>query len=137
MWFPETFRILSRQDADLVCIPTNWVWPTQVDENGRLMANYVAMVQAHMNGVFVVAADRIGTERGQKFLGGSLIVGPSGSFLAGPAGQDTEELLLSDEVNLSAARRSRAWNDLSHLLNDRRTDLYDDLLGYQMHSKKE
>ncbi len=24
-WFPETYRILAAQGADIVCVPTNWV----------------------------------------------------------------------------------------------------------------
>ena len=41
-----------------------------------VMANILAMGGAHSNSMFVAAADRIGIERGQPFLGNSLIVQP-------------------------------------------------------------
>jgi len=25
IWFPETFRLATRQGADILCVPTNWV----------------------------------------------------------------------------------------------------------------
>ena len=49
------------------------------------MANIIAMAAAHTNSFFVAAADRIGTERGQPFIGQSLIVSYTGWPIGGPA----------------------------------------------------
>jgi N-carbamoylputrescine amidase len=38
------------------------------------MANILVMANAHCNLVFMAAADRVGSERGQPFLGQSIIV---------------------------------------------------------------
>ena len=42
--------------------------------NQPVMANILAMGGAHSNSMFVAAADRVGTERGQPFIGSSRIV---------------------------------------------------------------
>jgi predicted amidohydrolase len=129
-WFPEIFRLAALQGADLLCVPTNWV--PMPDQPGSLpvMANILAMSGAHSNSLFVAAADRVGTERGQSFLGCSLIVSHTGWPVAGPASPDREEILIAD-VNLSAARKKRVLNAFNQPLRDRRIDLYDEMLGAQ------
>ena len=57
------------------------------------MANILAMGGAHSNSMFVAAADRVGIERGQPFLGNSMIVSHTGWPLAGPASFDREEMI--------------------------------------------
>lgn len=127
-WFPETFRLCALQGADIVCVPTNWV-PIPGQEAGRpAMATILHMAAAHSNSMFIACADRIGTERGQPFEGQSVIVGCTGWPVAGPASRDGEEILLA-RVNLSDARRQRNWNAFNQPLRDRRTDLYDEMLG--------
>jgi N-carbamoylputrescine amidase len=128
IWFPEIFRLAALQGVDLLCVPTNWVPMPDQPGNLPMMSNILAMGGAHSNSMFVAAADRVGTERGQPFLGNSLIVSHTGWPLAGPASLDREETLVAD-VNLSAARRNRTLNAFNQLLRDRRTDLYDEMLG--------
>ena len=93
-----------------------------------VMANILAMGGAHSNSMFVAAADRVGNERGQPFLGNSVIVSHTGWPLAGPASLDREEMIVAD-LNLSDARRKRNLNEFNQLLRDRRIDVYDELLG--------
>ena len=128
LWFPEIFRLAALQGADLLCVPTNWVPMPAQPENFPVMANILAMGGAHSNSMFVAAADRVGVERAQPFLGNSLIVSHTGWPLAGPASSDREEMLIAD-LNLSDARRKRNLNEFNQLLRDRRTDLYDEMLG--------
>jgi predicted amidohydrolase len=128
IWFPETFRLAALQGADLLCVATNWVPMPQQPANLPVMANILAMGGAHSNSMFVAAADRVGTERGQPFLGNSIIVSHTGWPLAGPASFDREEMIVAD-MNLSDARRKRSLNDFNQLLRDRRIDVYDELLG--------
>jgi N-carbamoylputrescine amidase len=123
IWFPETFRLAANQGADLLCVPTNWVPMPRQREDLPLMANMLAMTGAHSNGMFVAAADRVGIERRQPFLGRSLIVGPQGFPIAGPASAENEELLVAD-VDLSEARTARSLNPYNHILHDRRRDIY-------------
>jgi len=127
-WFPESYRLCALQGADLVCIPTNWVPIPGQDKDREAMANILVMAAAHSNSVFVAAADRIGRERGQPFVGQSLIVSYTGWPIAGPASGDEEEILYGS-VNLADARRRRNWNEYNQVLRDRRCDVYDEMLG--------
>ena len=127
-WFPETYRLCALQGADIVCVPTNWVPIPGQDPKREAMANILVMAAAHSNSLFIACADRVGVERGQVFEGQSLIVGPSGWPVAGPASRDGEEIVYA-AVNLADARRQRNWNDFNQVMRDRRTDVYDEMLG--------
>ena len=95
--FPETARVMTLQGADILALPTNWPF-------GRgNISLYVVNARALENRVYVIAADRIGVERGSTFLGMSKIAGPSGDTLA-EGGRDKEELLYA-EVSLAEARQ--------------------------------
>lgn len=126
-WFPEVNRIYAAQGADILCHPTNWVVVPGLAEPANPAWVFGAAAQAACNGLIVVCADRIGTERGVTFGGHSCVCGLPG-VIGGPASFDQEEVL-SAQINVIDARRKQvsAWN---HLLKDRRTDLYDALLGY-------
>ncbi|WP_137703225.1 nitrilase family protein [Marimonas lutisalis] len=127
-WFPESFRLCALQGADIVCIPTNWVPMPEQDPERDAMANILVMGASHANSVFVAAADRVGTERGQPFVGQSLITDHAGWPIAGPASATDEEILYAD-LNVADARRKRNWNDFNQVLRDRRTDVYGEMLG--------
>lgn len=128
-WFPETTRIYNLQGVDIVCDPTNWVVVPGIITAENPLSAYVHMVMAHVNGIFLVCADRIGTERGTTFLGNTSICGPGG-FVSGPASFGKEEILVA-EINLTDARRKQ-WTPFNQIIRDRRTDLYDELLGYKL-----
>ncbi|TMQ25370.1 MAG: hypothetical protein E6K82_06865 [Candidatus Rokuibacteriota bacterium] len=48
----------------------------------------------------------------------------------GPASPDREEIIYA-EANLADARRKRNWNEYQ-VLRDRRTDVYDEMLGAKL-----
>ena len=121
-WFPETFRQLALGGAEIVCIPTNWVPMPDQPAGEAAMANTLHRAAAHTNGIFIACADRVGVERGQPFEGQSLIIGPKGWPLAGPASRDQTETL-STVVDLDEAGR-KDLNTFNSLLRDRRTDIY-------------
>lgn len=124
-WFPEVYRVCALQGADLICVPTNWVPMPDQPAGQEPMAVTLAMAAAHSNAIFIACADRVGIERGQAFIGKSLIVDCSGWPIAGPASQDREVIIYA-EVNLSEARRKRRLNNFNELLSDRRDDVYGD-----------
>ncbi|MFB9831356.1 nitrilase family protein [Actinoallomurus acaciae] len=132
IWFPETARIVAQMGADIICIPTGWVWtpPPLYDASGVCMAAYLTMTAAHANNVFIATADRIGQERGAGFMGNSLIAGTNGWPIGRIAGPEEDTILYAD-VDLTAARTAPIWNQLNDLHRDRRTDLYDQMLGYR------
>jgi len=126
LWFPEAARALAVAGADIVAVPTNWVASfkrTVYDERGFCQGNYVAMATAAQNGVVMACADRIGEERGLRFLGASIIVGADGWPVAGPAPADADALLVAD-VELDSVARARRRTPRNDLLGDRRPDAY-------------
>ncbi|MBI4188455.1 MAG: carbon-nitrogen hydrolase family protein [Chloroflexi bacterium] len=97
--FPECARIMTLMGADILVLPTNW-------PDGRgMIARYVINSRAFENKVHFVAVDRVGTERGAKFLGNSKIVDCWGNTLA-EAGKEDEEVIYG-EVNLAEARQKK------------------------------
>jgi len=125
MWYFESFRLLALMGADVVLCPTNWV--VEIDGPAKTLGPQLCMTNAGCNNMFVVAADRVGIERGCEFPGMSCIVGTDGWYRAGPASEDKEEVLVAT-VNLMAARRLH-MNNMNVVFRDRRTDLYDEMLG--------
>ncbi|MBX5477395.1 MAG: amidohydrolase, partial [Clostridia bacterium] len=86
--FPEAARILALSRADVVLHPTNWL--------GRTPAN-VWRARAAENGVFWIATNRWGEERGVRFSGGSCVIGPDGEVLdaKGPEGDGVAMAVVS------------------------------------------
>jgi N-carbamoylputrescine amidase len=130
IWFPEVARILVAQGADLICSANNWVWtPRLIDDAGKCMASYLTISTSHVNSVPIVAANRVGEERGGKFLGCSLITGVNGWPIGGIADSQAATVLYAD-LDIVASRAAVVWSNLNDLPRDRRTDLYGPLLGY-------
>ena len=126
LWFPEAARVLALAGAEIICVPTNWVANFRaraVDDRGWTMGDYASVAVATQNQVFVAAADRIGSERENEFVGCSCVVGPDGWMVAGPAARADEALLVA-EVDLSRAVSSKARTPRNHTLADRRPELY-------------
>ncbi|HET9052221.1 MAG TPA: nitrilase-related carbon-nitrogen hydrolase, partial [Candidatus Dormibacteraeota bacterium] len=71
IWFPEPARALALAGADVVACPTNWVSSFKrrvYDERGWCQGDYMAVARAAENGLVVACADRVGEERGLRFL---------------------------------------------------------------------
>jgi len=68
----EAARLEALAGADLIAFPTNWLGPAPSLE---------WRVRCLENGVYLVAADRWGTERGVRFAGGSCVIGPEGEIM--------------------------------------------------------
>jgi predicted amidohydrolase len=119
--FPEWVRLPALAGADLLAVPTNWpAEPVPPGERPMVVVNVQAA--AFANGMFVAAACRCGTERGVSWVGGSLIAGPGGYPLAGPAGADEPEVLVAD-CDLARAR-DKATSARNDPHRDRRPALY-------------
>ena len=127
-WFPEVYRLLAMKGVDIVCVPTNWV-PMDGETPGNIaMANILTMAAAKTNGLSIICADRVGTERDQEFIGQSIIVASNGFTIAGPASRENEEILYAS-INIKQSRIGRSLNVFNHVLRDRRDDIYDPMLG--------
>jgi len=119
--FPEWMRFAALGGADIVCVPTNW--PLAPRPEGERPGEVVrAQAAASTNRVYLIAADRCGTERDVSWTGGSAIIDPDGFAIAGPVSADTPALLLAD---IEPARaRDKSLSDRNHVFDDRRLDLY-------------
>jgi predicted amidohydrolase len=126
LWFPEAVRALALAGAEVIAVPTNWVASFRrkvYDDAGYCLGDIMAMASAGQNGVVMACADRVGVERDVQFLGCSIIVGPEGWPLRGPAGPEEETLLFAD-VDLDTVAAARRRTPRNHLLEDRRPDSY-------------
>ncbi len=97
--FPEPARVMSLLGAELIALPTNW--PT----HSETAAAHLPACRALENVVYAIAVNRVGVERGFRFIGRSSIAGPGGETLAA-AGPD-EETILYAEVDPARARRKK------------------------------
>lgn len=86
--FPESGRVLKLNGAQILAIPTNW--PVGSDTWA-----HIPKVRAIENHMYVVAADRVGEERGFRFAGHSQIIDVTGAALV-EAGETEETILYAD-----------------------------------------
>ncbi len=117
--FPEVVRSVALRGAQVIASPANW--PDAGLPNTRPPEVSTAMASAATNHLVVLVADRVGPERGVRWVGGSVICDVDGYRLAGPEwGAAT---VLVAEVDLEAALDKRI-SARNHVFDDRRTDLY-------------
>lgn len=125
-WFPEVFRGCAARGADVVAMPVNWV-PGPADAPGELPIGVtMGIAGAIANGMVIAVADRVGEERGERFLGSSALIGERGLLLSPVAGETGEEIV-HGEIDLAEVRAARTWGPYNHLLHDRRTEVYGEL----------
>jgi len=122
--FPESARVMTLLGADILVLPTNF---PQVRR--ETLSTHVVSTRAIENRVHVVAADRVGSERGSVFAGLSKIVDAAGKTLS-LASLDRKEIIYG-EVSLSAARQKRliitpGEYELDYI-DDRRPALYGEI----------
>lgn len=110
--FPEFWRKMGLVGVDLFCNTANFV-----SEYGFP----VMRVRSIENGVFSITVNRVGSEDGTFYKGGSEIVDNRGNVLI--KANDFEEKVYIREVNLDLAK-DKIWNKINDLLEDRRPDLY-------------
>jgi predicted amidohydrolase len=122
--FPEAARMCALDGADLIALPTNW--PVGVDFHPGIFAP----ARAAENHCYLLACDRVGTERGVTFIGRSSLFDFDGHQLA--VASDANEELLLGEIDPDAARQTHVrrrpgeheWDTVA----DRRPGLYGRLL---------
>lgn len=122
--FPESARVMALDGADLIVLPTNW------PPGAECTADCVINARAMENAVYYAAINRVGEERGFRFIGRSKICDPNGNQLA--FAPDTNETILYADVDLTRCRNKhiiRVPN--KHEINrfaDRRPEFYGKIL---------
>jgi predicted amidohydrolase len=120
--FPESSRVLTLLGADLVVLPTNW--PT-----GAMATIPLAQARALENHIYYAAVNRIGEERGFRFIGRSRLIDCDGNLLAEASPDSAEVILASIEPEM--ARRKRVikipgQHEVDRV-GDRRPEMYEPL----------
>jgi predicted amidohydrolase len=122
--FPELTRTVALAGAQLLAVPTNWpLFPRPAGEP-RASEVVIAMGTARMNRMAVACADRLGTERGQQWTGGTTIVGVDGWVAA----ETHKSGLIVADLDLEAAI-DKKLTDRADVFGDRRPELYGAVTG--------
>ncbi|HVM80011.1 MAG TPA: carbon-nitrogen hydrolase family protein [Stellaceae bacterium] len=116
--YPEPSRVLALRGAEIIFMPI--CYSVYSDPEHRNAIWDVAMrARAFENGVFVVAANRVGSEGVRSHLGRSMIVDPRGSILVEASSERAELIVATIDIDaVSAMRKKFPW------WRDRRPDLY-------------
>lgn len=109
-WIPESFRSLAVKGADLALAPSDWVPNPHQPEDMPPLAHLMVTAGAHSNQMYVAAASRYGTERGQHFIGQSVIADHTGWPLEKAGGGDEIITAAIDPVGTRAARKNDPFN---------------------------
>jgi predicted amidohydrolase len=121
--FPETARSLMLLGADLCVLPTNW------PPGARSAAEVLMPARALENHMYYAAVDRIGEERGFRFIGCSRIADYFGRYLA--VSEDDRPAILYAEIDPERARQKHLVNIPGeyelHRTAHRRPELYGEL----------
>ena len=119
-WYPEVARSMMLMGAQILFYPTAiGTEPHDPDLDTSRLWRRAMIGHAVSNVVPVVAANRIGTECGQRFYGHSFICDERGDILAEFGA--TEAGVLVAELDLTAAKKHRA---AFGFFRDRRPELY-------------
>lgn len=118
--FPEASRSLALLGADLIVLPTNW------PPGAECVAEHTLNTRAMENAVHFMAVNRVGEERGFRFIGRSRICGPSGCTLAST--ESTEPTILYADIDPTQSRNKRVTRvpgkHAIDRLADRRPEMY-------------
>jgi N-carbamoylputrescine amidase len=124
--FPEVIRILAVRGVDLITVPTAWVPGFDPDTaDAEIGQVRTARVLANLNAVAVACA----SQAGDPFLGSSVLIDAFGRPVTGPADRDLPGLLVGD-LDLAVGDSARTRGTGLSVIGQRRTDVYDHLLGY-------
>jgi predicted amidohydrolase len=110
--FPELFRSLTMEGAQIIFLPAEW--PTARAEHWNILNR----ARAIENQVYICAVNCVGEFHGKPFYGHSMLIGPSGELVA--EGGDEQEIIYGDfdpELVTKVRQSMQIWQD-------RRSELY-------------
>lgn len=110
--FPELFRKLALEGAEIVCLPAEWPKPRQEHWKTLLRARAIE------NQLFVIASNCCGVQGKLDFFGLSQLISPLGNVLEIAEEENTELVAKFDFAEMADYRQK------IDILRDRRADVY-------------
>lgn len=116
--WPEVYRMLSLQSADVVVLGYNT--PLEVpgwqEEPHMKMSTHLLSLAAgaYQNSVWVAASGKSGTEDGTYMIGGSAIASPAGEIVSKSVGDGDEIVLARIDLDYSETFRQSVFNFAAH-----------------------
>lgn len=110
--FPELFRKLALDGAEIICIPAEWPKPRQEHWKTLLRARAIE------NQLFIVATNCCRVQGKLDFFGLSQLISPLGNILQ-IAGEEDTELVAGFDFSEMESYRNQI-----NILEDRRSDIY-------------
>lgn len=114
MRFPELFRLMALQGAQIIFLPANFTMPTGKDHWEPILR-----ARAIENGCYIIAPNQTGVKEKFTAYGNSMVVDPWGTVIA--RASDKPGVILA-EIDLGYLKSVRQRNPSIH---NRRTDLYE------------
>jgi N-carbamoyl-D-amino-acid hydrolase len=116
--WPETWRVLSLQGAELVAVGYNtpafnihWQEPAHL----RMFHHILSLqASAYQNSVWIAAAAKAGVEDGSHLIGGSAIVSPTGEIVALAQSEDDEVIFCEADLALADNFKQHIFNLAAH-----------------------
>ena len=112
--WPETYRVMALQNADLVVIGYNTPahLPSHPGHNDHRAQHHLLPMQAaaYQNGLWIVAAAKAGREDGHDMLAHSCIIAPSGTIVA--QSHTLADELVTARIDLTHAHDMKAFHGL-------------------------
>lgn len=121
--FPESGRVLTLLGADLLVLPTNW--PTHAE----CAAEHMIATRAMENVVYCMAVNRIGEERGFRFIGHSSIADPTGNIMVQLGPEKVATFHVAIDPTLARTKRLIRVAGLHEVdrIRDRRPEFYGEI----------
>ena len=120
-WFPEVSRAYSLGGADAIVYPTAiGSEPDHPDFDTEPLWEQVIRAQGIMNGTFMIAVNRIGTEGPLTFYGSSFVSDPYGRVVVQAPRQEAAVLVADLDLD-----ERQDWLELFPLLQTRRPETYE------------
>jgi predicted amidohydrolase len=117
--FPEVARCMALQGAEVLLGLSNW------PQGARVTAEILLPARAAENRVWIVSANRVGTERGAQYVGLSTVLDPDGHGVLGPEGISH---VVKGEIDPKISRTKKLIKQKGEyeidLFGDRRPSLY-------------
>ncbi|MBM4004464.1 MAG: carbon-nitrogen hydrolase [Planctomycetes bacterium] len=125
-WFPEAARLTAMTGAQILFYPTAIGWlPDEKPQWGRQQHEaWETMMRSHAiaNGIYVAAANRVGTESALEFWGASFVADPYGQIMHRADHLRPEVVVVECDLSRIEVARTH-WP----FLRDRRVDAYEQL----------